>query len=200
VRPRLIASVPGLDDPSLAPFERFEKFARMIVSVPKTEADAMVHERKGGARVSRIPSGGRKTMSVKNYNYGSDRKQGAKASVESEDGEQHAVGIWGLHVLVVPDGKGWFAQAFEIDYGVQGNTLDEVKARFESGLSATIHHNIDIFGGIESMLHPNQDWYLMKAQNEGQEYDYSCVEMHQVPPKFAKHFKFIHYETVKLAA
>ena len=51
MRPRLIASVPGLDDPSLAPFERFEKFARMIVSVPKTEADAIaVHERKGGRK------------------------------------------------------------------------------------------------------------------------------------------------------
>jgi hypothetical protein len=48
VRPRLIASVPGLSDPSLTPFERFEKFARAVVLVPKTEADAAVHERKGG--------------------------------------------------------------------------------------------------------------------------------------------------------
>jgi len=48
VRPRLIASVPGLSDLSLIPFECFEKFARMIVSVPKSEADAVVHEGKGG--------------------------------------------------------------------------------------------------------------------------------------------------------
>jgi hypothetical protein len=150
------------------------------------------------AREKPLLDGGRAAMSVKNFNYGPDQEHGTKASVQSEDGQQHAVGIWGLRVLVVPDGKGWFAQAFEIDYGVQGNTLEEVKARFESGLSATIHHNIDIFGGIENMLHPNQDWYLLKAQTEGEEYDYSCVEMHQVPPKFAKHFKFIHYETVKV--
>ena len=39
MRPRLIASVPGLSDSSLTPFERFEKFARIIVSVPKEEAD-----------------------------------------------------------------------------------------------------------------------------------------------------------------
>jgi hypothetical protein len=137
-------------------------------------------------------------MSEKNYSYGTDQEHGTKASVQSEDGEHHAIGISGLHVLVVPEGKGWFAQAFEIDYGVQGDTPDEVKTRFEKGLSATIHHNIDIFGGIENMLHPNQDWYLLKAQNEGLEYDYSCVEMHQVPLKFAKHFKFIHYETGKV--
>jgi hypothetical protein len=29
----------GIPDPSLTPFERFEQFARKIVSVPKGEAD-----------------------------------------------------------------------------------------------------------------------------------------------------------------
>ena len=61
MRPRLVASVPGLDDPSLTPFERFEKFARMVVSVPKEEADKVSDERKGGKRTSRPPSGRRKT-------------------------------------------------------------------------------------------------------------------------------------------
>ena len=53
MRPRLIASAPGLDDQSLTPFERFEKFARMIASVPKAEADAVAHELKEDARESR---------------------------------------------------------------------------------------------------------------------------------------------------
>jgi hypothetical protein len=151
------------------------------------------------AREKPLPDGRRAMMPTKDYSYGPEEAHGTKASVHSDsDGEQHAVGIWALHVLVVPDGKGWFAQAFEIDYGVQGNTLEEVKTRFEQGLSATIHHNIDIFGGIDNMLHPNQDWYLLKAQTTGQEYDYSCVEMHQVPPKFAKFFKFISYETARV--
>jgi hypothetical protein len=38
VRPRSIPGVPGLD-PSDSPAERFQTFARMIVSVPKEEAD-----------------------------------------------------------------------------------------------------------------------------------------------------------------
>lgn len=39
MRPRLIASVPGPDNPALTPFERFEGFARKIILVPKAEAD-----------------------------------------------------------------------------------------------------------------------------------------------------------------
>lgn len=50
MRPRLIASVPGLDDPLLSPFERLEKLTRMIVSVPKEEADKVAREREGGRR------------------------------------------------------------------------------------------------------------------------------------------------------
>jgi hypothetical protein len=39
VPPRLIASAPAPENRSLTRFERFESFARMIVSVPKEEAD-----------------------------------------------------------------------------------------------------------------------------------------------------------------
>src|ERR1039458_5017423 len=116
-------------------------------------------------------------MSTDKYKFG-EGKHGAKAvKTDLPDGKHQAVGIWNLHVLVMPEGKGWFAQAFEIDYGVQGNSPDEVKKRFEKGLAATIQHNVDIFGGIQDMLHPDQDWYSMKAQTEGSEYDYSCVEI-----------------------
>ena len=38
MRPRAIQTVPGLN-PDSSPFERFREFARMIVSVPKAEAD-----------------------------------------------------------------------------------------------------------------------------------------------------------------
>lgn len=50
VRPRLIVSVPGLGDPALNPFERVEKLVRMIVSVPKEEADKAANEHKGGRK------------------------------------------------------------------------------------------------------------------------------------------------------
>jgi hypothetical protein len=118
------------------------------------------------------------------------------------DGKQ-AVGILDLHVLVFPDGKGWFAQAFEIDYGVQGNSQEQVKERFERGLAATIQHNVDIYGHIEHMLKPNQEWYALKAKTEAQAgnlSDFSCVEVFRVSQKLAATFNKIEYETVRPAA
>jgi hypothetical protein len=139
-------------------------------------------------------------MGTKTYKYGNE-KHGAEAIVtDLPGGEEQAVGILNLHVLIVPDGKGWFAQAFEIDYGVQGSTIEEVKKRFEKGLGATVRHNVDIFAGIDNLLHPNQDWYLLKAQTKGREYDYSCIEMCQVAPNFADDFHLIEYEAVRQAA
>lgn len=55
MRPRAIQSVPGLD-PNGSPFDRLTQFARMIVSVPKAEADkemkksALKRARKGKRR------------------------------------------------------------------------------------------------------------------------------------------------------
>jgi hypothetical protein len=61
VRPRAICDVPGLD-PTASPAERFQKFARMIVSVPKEEADREM--KKSGLR-KKPKSGKRKATSPK---------------------------------------------------------------------------------------------------------------------------------------
>jgi hypothetical protein len=139
-------------------------------------------------------------MATKTYKYG--RAKGAAKAIVADlpGGKEQAFGIMNLHVLIVPDGKGWFAQAFEIDYGVQGKSLEEVKARFEKGLAATVRNNLDIFGEIDNMLRPNQDWYTLKAQIKGSEYDYSCIEMCDVAPKFADRFNLIKYEAVRPVA
>ena len=49
MRPRLIASAPGSEDPALTPYARFERFARLIVSVPKAEADLAGNKTKRSA-------------------------------------------------------------------------------------------------------------------------------------------------------
>jgi hypothetical protein len=58
VRPHTIEAVPGLNDPELTPFERFEKFARMIVQVPKSEADRESKKENNEIK-RREPTGGR---------------------------------------------------------------------------------------------------------------------------------------------
>ena len=45
MRPRAILGVPGLD-PAGSAFSRFQDFARMIVKVPKAEADKKIGERQ----------------------------------------------------------------------------------------------------------------------------------------------------------
>ena len=57
MRPRLIASVPGHGEPELTPFQRFEKFARMIVAVPKSEADKMSERAGRRAALQKKPKG-----------------------------------------------------------------------------------------------------------------------------------------------
>jgi hypothetical protein len=50
VRPRLIANVPGPENPALTPFERFEGFARKIILVPKSEADKQTNKGRRAAK------------------------------------------------------------------------------------------------------------------------------------------------------
>jgi hypothetical protein len=52
VRPRLIQSVPGLD-PTATPFERFERFARLIAAVPKTELEK--ESKKSARGIIKVP-------------------------------------------------------------------------------------------------------------------------------------------------
>jgi hypothetical protein len=48
MRPRSIQSVRGLD-PNGTPFERFRRFAEMIIAVPKTESENEI-EKSGSAK------------------------------------------------------------------------------------------------------------------------------------------------------
>jgi hypothetical protein len=51
MRPRSIPSVPGLQDVH-SPFERFRRFAGMIVAVPKEEADKEMEGAAGDKRAN----------------------------------------------------------------------------------------------------------------------------------------------------
>jgi len=75
MRPRAIQSVPGLD-PNLSPGERFEQFARMIVRVPKQEADTEREKEEG----SKGPTKGRRRRA---RHHANDKKQEEKKGTES---------------------------------------------------------------------------------------------------------------------
>jgi hypothetical protein len=69
-----------------------------------------------------------------------------------DDGEHHAVVIWNLSVLIVPDEKFGFAQGLEINYGAQGSSPEDAQERFQEGLSKTIHQHLKVHGNIEKLL------------------------------------------------
>ena len=65
-----------------------------------------------------------------------------------------AAGLWNLHVRITCEGEYWFAQGYEIDYAAEGNSIDDVKLRFQCGLSATIQEYLKIFGTATKLLVP----------------------------------------------
>lgn len=78
------------------------------------------------------------------------------------DGVHHIVGFGNIRVLLMPDGKGWFAQGLEIDYAAQGDSLAQAKREFEDGLEATVHAHLQKSGHIKGILKlaPSEIWDL----------------------------------------
>lgn len=72
----------------------------------------------------------------------------------------HVVGIGNLRVALFEEDGFWFAQGMEIDYLAQGDSLEDVKAQFENGLSATINEHLQANGDIAKMLRvaPQEVW------------------------------------------
>jgi predicted RNase H-like HicB family nuclease len=87
------------------------------------------------------------------HNHEVSKSTSGTLAMHGQDGEgSHAVGIWDLHVYIVPDGDGWFAQGIEIDYAVQGDSVEEAKKNFEEGLEGTIDIHLKMDGNINGLL------------------------------------------------
>jgi hypothetical protein len=104
--------------------------------------------------------------------------------VYNRDADKHTVGILNLDVAIVPDGKSWYAQALQIDYGVQGVSMEDAKSQFEDGLRATIHHNIQMYGTISPLLKfvPEEVWMELLQTAKSEHKTYSTVSFHEVMP------------------
>jgi len=58
------------------------------------------------------------------------------------------------HVVIVKMRDYWFAQGLDIDYAVQGGSIEEVKERFQAGLIETVRAHLNRFGTLEHFLKP----------------------------------------------
>lgn len=104
--------------------------------------------------------------------------------VGTKDSSLHVVGLGNLRVMICHDDDSWFAQALEIDYAVQGNSLEEVKRLFGDGLLHTIHENLRVWGHIQKLLKPApaEVWKEFFEGASVLRRRYSQESIHNLPP------------------
>jgi hypothetical protein len=103
------------------------------------------------------------------------------AHASHEDGVHHAVGIWNLHVMLLSEGDFWVAQGLEIDYVVQGDSIEDAKRNFSYGLKSTIDLNLRMYGNIEGLLSFAPNEVLQEASRSKEPLKlYSQVSMHEL--------------------
>jgi len=108
-----------------------------------------------------------------------------------KDGSRHVVGLWNLHVMLIQEGKFWVAQGLEIDYVVQGNSIEEAKSNFEKGLEDTIDLNLKMYKNIEGLLIFAPNEILQEAaRNKKATARYSQVSAHDTGVKFQEALPF----------
>lgn len=93
------------------------------------------------------------------------------------------VGIGNLRVIIVEEEGNFFAQALEIDYVAQGNSLAHVKKAFGRGLHATIREHLREYDGITKLLKPAPPEViyelLMAGKKEPRKFTYDQVSFHR---------------------
>ncbi len=122
---------------------------------------------------------------------------------QHKDGSHHLVGLWNLQVLLIQEGKFWIAQGLQIDYVVQGNSIEEARSNFEKGLEDTIDLNLRMYKNIDGLLVFAPDEILQEAaRNKKATALYSQVSTHDIGTKFQGSLPFdgISYLVARQAA
>ena len=97
---------------------------------------------------------------------------------------QHIVGITTLHVLISQDDTGSFAQGLEIDYASAGQTPEEARDNFETGLSLTVEEHLKLHGHLEHFLKlaPQEVWNDYYEESKTKLQTYSVIELFDLAP------------------
>jgi hypothetical protein len=83
-----------------------------------------------------------------------------------------------LRVLITKDEGSWLAQGLDVDYAIDGNSLRDVKKRFEDGLAATIEAHLRVHGTIKQLLNiapPNVWEQWSDAKNKLRQFRHTTV-------------------------
>lgn len=110
-----------------------------------------------------------------------NERQARALHAKNDDGTAHLVGIRNLQVLITKHEDHWFAQGLEINYGVEGRDLDDVRRAFEFGLAATIAENLREFGHINHLLQPAPEGARKASETATVRSRYSQLSTHLFP-------------------
>jgi hypothetical protein len=66
----------------------------------------------------------------------------------------HLVNIHALRVLLFQEGDHWIAQGLEVDYTAAGDSVNDVRMRFEQGLGLTIGAHLEKYDSLDRLLKP----------------------------------------------
>jgi hypothetical protein len=129
---------------------------------------------------------------TKTKNKTAKRSKATALHISANDGKLHGVAIRNLHVLLMKEGDFWVAQGLDLDYVVQGDSIEEAKRNFQVGLEATVDLNLRMFGNIESLVmsHPPSEALLEAAQHKDSIALYTQVTTHDIGPKSQKALPF----------
>jgi hypothetical protein len=112
---------------------------------------------------------------------------GTNNPTPAQSGEHvlYGVEVWNLHVMITHDDGSWFAQGGEVDYAAQGDNLEDVKARFQSGLCSTLHEHLTVYGHLDHINKPapGDVWaeVVKAAQATNGQHEYSALSLHLTP-------------------
>lgn len=89
------------------------------------------------------------------------RTDGGAQAIQVDGTDGSCVAIFdNLRVLITKDEGVWLAQGLDVDYAIDGDSLADVKKRFEDGLAMTIASNLRVHGSIKPLLQvaPQEIW------------------------------------------
>ena len=103
--------------------------------------------------------------------------------VHLDDDETHGVVVSALRVLIVRDQSSWFARGIEIDYAASGESIEDVKRRFERGFTLTVKAHLKKFGTITRLLKWAPPAVLDEYEKGKDQFEISSVLVCNVDPE-----------------
>ena len=106
------------------------------------------------------------------------KKQDKIIAQHLQQDNNHQVMLKSLHVVMCQDDGLWFAQGLEIDYAAYGASVEQAKKHFESGMVATIHEHLKMYGTLEKFFKPapEDEWKPTYSKT----FNFASLSVHKI--------------------